>query len=936
MCAMSRVFISYAHESDEQRERVAVLARRLRREGVDAWIDQFVEDDPPYWPTWMQDQIEQADYVLCVVSQSFEERFESKERMEKGKGVNWEGLVMTEAAYADLPQAHRKFIVVAFDTADLQHIPRVLLGAGRTAYLLYDYYHQLYRRITGQGQKAPPLGEIRQLEEGVPAEPTPELNVHSRPPFVPLRFLDRVRESGLLREAIQHAHGGCILVTGRPGIGKTAVVSRLLQDLEAGLPCGPIEFAYVSAQGSIPVSPDLLRTHLRPARSASDTLPPSGKTILVLDQAELLLDEDGDWKLAELGAFLSELAERRLFHLILLSRRIPSPEVLAALPHKRIAMTDGLPAEDARQLLLDADRECQLGLADAPAVIEAFLEQANGNPRALELIAAALVADPMLEPQRLAEDLAAVSDIGAELLGDSYQALSKFAHEIVSILAIARSSMPIDVLRGVVADDTELEHCLRKLASQEIVKYDRVNRRVRLDPFDVSYVVHQLEPEEILGLHHRIAKAAASIVDEGGLTEVEADTWAIAVVEHYLAADEPAEAAAELNLFQVRILERHGLYDQLVRLRERFRGEEREDPMNRVLLLRVLSLQGDFDRARQLVEASDSFVRERGDNEMVARWELEVGSIERDTGKGDIALERFRRVFNGKASARTYARALTAAAQLVRRQGDLDQSKAWLDQALKRLSMIEQHEYMDQQAEALALHQLAMIARFRRRQAEAVALLARSTVVSEAAEDRGGLAYRRCLRAALDSDSFEITDAMAALHLALASYDEIGDKWGAAAATAALAALEADSGNYEAATEHAAAAGDLARETGNIRVLGLLPAARLHVERRSGTLRPETRGLVVRGQRFLAANGYELYARRLEIDLLLHDFVVGAVDTATLRTGAPAPLEFDEREGLDDNVDFLLALCRPLAVFAPLTGQLPEGIATDVAMVLKA
>ena len=243
---------------------------------------------------------------------------------------------------------------------------------------------------------------------------------------------------------------------------------------------------------------------------------------------------------------------------------------------------------------------------------------------------------------------------------------------------------------------------------------------------------------------------------------------------------------------------------------------------------------------------------------------------------------------------------------------------------------------MDQQAEALALHQLAMIARFRRRQAEAVALLAHSTAVSEAAEDRGGLAYRRCLRAALDSDSFEIADGMAALHLALATYDEIGDKWGAAAATAALATLEADSGSYEGAIAHAATAGDFAQETGNMRVLGLLPAVRLHVERRSGVLRPETRGLVVRGHRFLAANGYELYAQRLEIDLLLHDFVVGTIDAAALRAGAPAPLEFDEREGVEGDIDLVLALCRPLAVFAPVAGQLPEGIAADVAMVLKA
>ncbi len=599
-------------------------------------------------------------------------------------------------------------------------------------------------------------------------------------------------------------------------------------------------------------------------------------------------------------------------------------------------MTDGLPDEDARLLLLEADRECRLGLADVPVAVETLLEQANGNPRALELIVAALVADPTLEPRRLAENLAAVPDIAAALLGDSYQALSGPEREVVSVLAVARSTMPIEVLRSVVADDVGLENSLRRLASYEIGKYDRANRRVRIDPLDVGYVMHRLEPEEKLALHRRIAESAMLVVNDGVLTEAEADTWAIAVVEHYLAAGKPAEAAAALDHFQLMLLESHGLYDQLVRLRERFQNEESETPINRVLLLRVLSLQGEFDRARHLVEESDSFVCGVGDDEVVALWELEVGSAERDTGKADTALERFRRVSDGTASAHACARALTAAAQLVRRRGDLDQSNAWLDQALQKLSAVEQRSFLDHQTEALALHQLAMIARFRRRQAEAVALLSRSTAVSEAAQDRGGLAYRRCLRAALDSDSFEIVDGLAALRLALGTYDEIGDKWGAAAATAALAVLQADSGDYEGAMADALTAQRLAQETGNTRVLGLLPAVRLNVERRSGVLRPETRSLVVRGQHFLGANGYELYARRLEAELLLHDFVVGAIDAPAVRARAPVPLELDQRKGGEDNIELLLALCRPLAVFAPVVGQLPEGVVADVALVLKA
>jgi tetratricopeptide (TPR) repeat protein len=934
------VFISYARESNEHDERVAGLARRLREEGVDAWIDQFVEDDPPYWPTWMQDQVEQADFVLCVMSKAYKYRFESRERIMPGRGVNWEGLVVTEATYADLPAAHRKFIAIAFDAADLANVPRVLLGAGRTAYVLYDYYHQLYRRLTGQRRPVPSLGEVQATEStGATAQ---AIQVHSRPPFVPLRFLDRTRETGLLREAVQDANEGCVLITGRAGIGKTALVSRMLQDLESWSGCNQLEFAYISTGSSIPVSPDLIRTHLRTdarvGAGGSTAAAADVRTVLVLDQAELLLDAHDEWKSARLGAYLAELATRPSFHLIIVSQRAPSAAVLATLPHTRIAMTNGLPPEDVEQMLLNADRECQLGLADAPAAVESFLRQANGNPRAAELIVAALVADPMLDPQHLARDLIAVPDVAAQLLGDSYNTLGEPEREVVAILAVAGSTMPIEVLREAVADASMLEECLRKLAGREIVKYDRNNRRVRLDPFDAQYATRQLvSPEMTVTMHRRIAGAGAQVIDCGGLSSAEADTWAIAIVEHFMAAGEMEDGAAVLNRFQARFLESHGVYDQLVRLRERLMADPVEVPSNRVLLVRLLSLQGDFEGARRVVQSSDTFVLEARDRQLLAQWDVEVGGVERDSGDGDAALRRFCRAFEEDVAPRIRACALTAAAQIARRRADLDQARVWLGQAVELISGITTRVYCDGQTEALALHQLAMIARFRQRPAEALGLLTQSVIVSEAIEDRGGLAYRQCFRAALDSDNFELDDATRALQMALATYEQIGDRWGAAAATAALASIEADRGSYDQALTHAGVAANLARETGNMRVLGVLPAVQLHVERRTGSLRLGTRGLVVRAQRFLTAKGYQLYAARLDIDLLLHDFATGAIDLNAANEGIPVGLRVVERLPADEDlVDTVLTLCRPLAVFAPIIGQLPSGIAADVALVTRA
>jgi hypothetical protein len=44
--AAPRVFISYSHDSDEHSDRVLELADRLRGNGIDAIIDQYIQFPP--------------------------------------------------------------------------------------------------------------------------------------------------------------------------------------------------------------------------------------------------------------------------------------------------------------------------------------------------------------------------------------------------------------------------------------------------------------------------------------------------------------------------------------------------------------------------------------------------------------------------------------------------------------------------------------------------------------------------------------------------------------------------------------------------------------------------------------------------------------------------------------------------------------------------
>ncbi len=80
-----RVFISYSHDSPEHCARVLGLAQRLRDEGVDAAIDQYILGAPkPGWQRWTLDQLDWADSVLVVCTETYYRRFRGHEESDKG------------------------------------------------------------------------------------------------------------------------------------------------------------------------------------------------------------------------------------------------------------------------------------------------------------------------------------------------------------------------------------------------------------------------------------------------------------------------------------------------------------------------------------------------------------------------------------------------------------------------------------------------------------------------------------------------------------------------------------------------------------------------------------------------------------------------------------------------------------------------------------
>lgn len=159
-----KVFISYAHESEQLSDAVLGLSNYLRSQRIDAEIDQYEEAPSEGWPKWMMRQVQQADYVLVVCSKLFYKRANDTSGNDEGLGVKWETSLILQQLYT-LNTNNKKFIPVIFHHSDTEYIPLPLQP--------YTYYElsklenrkKLRDRILGVSKsKRPPLGKAPATE----------------------------------------------------------------------------------------------------------------------------------------------------------------------------------------------------------------------------------------------------------------------------------------------------------------------------------------------------------------------------------------------------------------------------------------------------------------------------------------------------------------------------------------------------------------------------------------------------------------------------------------------------------------------------------------------------------------------------------------------------------------------------------------------------
>ncbi len=376
-----------------------------------------------------------------------------------------------------------------------------------------------------QTQQTIAQGMERERQPAVPVAAGPRPKFINQPAATaPSHFQNRHVETKLLGDFLSSGDGRMATVIGRGGTGKTAMVCRMLKSLETGeLPDSlgslPVDgIVYLSAAGSQRVDAprvfesicklltdreaERLRAMAQDSQVTVDGLFtalladfPSGRTVLLLDNFETLVQEDGQRvRDAALGTALKTILEAPEHCLkVVITTRIAPNDLILTQPGRQwtIQLEKGLESPYAENVLRALDRDGTLGIRDADAaVLDRARERTRGFPRALEMLVGALKADRTMSLEEILDiaGQALPESVVDVLVGEAFRRLDRPAQEIVEGLAIFGLPVPataLDYLLQPFHPASNSEPVLKRLVNMEFVRYEK--GRYFLHPVDGAF-----------------------------------------------------------------------------------------------------------------------------------------------------------------------------------------------------------------------------------------------------------------------------------------------------------------------------------------------------------------------------------------------------------------------------------------------------------------
>jgi CheY-like chemotaxis protein len=361
-----------------------------------------------------------------------------------------------------------------------------------------------------------------------PTPPGPHTTVINSPPAIaPGYFQGRDAEIQLLFKFLGDDSRRLLIVSGRGGTGKTALVCRALERAAAGLSPRGDRLAidgivYLGGNGSRPLTAANLYADLAallPAETANrlDALsknPQAGlrykmqvllaslssrHVLLVLDNLETLVDPETRRLEGELSEVLHAVLTLPQHGVkVILTTRQAEQDLQLNQPARqlRIDLDEGLPSPHAENLLRAMDMDGKVGLRTAPdALLDEARRRTRGFPRALEALFAILSADRNTSLEEVLADGGRTlpDNVVEALVGEAFSRLDLPSQRVMQALAVYGrpvTAVAVDYLLQPYAVGVNSAPLLDRLANMRLAA--REARAYSLHPADLAYALSRV------------------------------------------------------------------------------------------------------------------------------------------------------------------------------------------------------------------------------------------------------------------------------------------------------------------------------------------------------------------------------------------------------------------------------------------------------------
>ncbi len=649
------------------------------------------------------------------------------------------------------------------------------------------------------------------------------LIVGQRPISIGRPFVGREAELDTLRAMLADSTTRMITVIGRSGIGKTALVSHVLHEIEAGQ--SAIEHVsgilYLSAASGQRVFDQMMLVGKpllgdSPLHENRHTRP----VFVFLDNLEDLMDDEGNLTDPELGQFIFQTL-RQTSHI----RFLLTSQIELAFPrdvrhlNRVVVLEKGLSETEGIQLLRDLDPGGTCGLRDASDdLLRQAVQKVHGVPRALEVLVGILEDDRLARLDRVLAEFGKWRDV-QDMIQMGYRRLDVPAQWVLKALAVYRRPVraeAIEFLLRPILPDIAGREVLQRLTRTRMVTIDRNSGLISLHPIDADYAYAQLE-ERGSSSRQILERRAAAYYEQ---MRIAPDFWRgvqdlepqLSAFEHYLKAGDAETALQQIGErgFDVMLLWGHG--QRVIHLRQRVvgkLGDARMEYMNLFGLARAYQAAGQFQEAVDCFGRVMILAAAAGDTARVRLSLVGLGDVYRNQGRYNEAVDCYLQALaaSDEQDVEAEGTALLGLGLIYHQMGD-DESA--LERVQQAFHLAEKHPLL----QSRCLMMLGYIARNQGRYADALAQTEQALHLAESAQDLNGIGNSHSLLGLIHTELGHYVAAEQHLAQSMEIATKSGDWGNQCQRLSRLCSLEIDAGDTAKAFDLGAQALEIATRIG--------------------------------------------------------------------------------------------------------------------------